>query len=144
MKPMGAHFCLLLILAACAPPEVGPPIDTGPVGPETSFSSLSQRIFIPRCATSSCHAGSPPSFAPMSLEEGQAYASLVGVASKEAPSLQRVSPGRPDQSYLLYKLHGTGATVGGLATRMPLGQDPLTDADIADIESWIAGGAPND
>jgi len=137
-------YSLLLVLAACAPPEVGPAIDQGPPGAETTFHSLSQRIFIPRCATSSCHAGSPPAFAPMSLEQDQAYASLVGVPSKEAPALQRVAPGRPDQSYLLFKLHGTGGNVGGLATRMPLGKEPLTDAELADIEGWIAGGAQND
>ena len=140
---MGAHL-FLLALAACAPPEVGPAIDQGPPGAETTFRSLSQRIFIPRCAVSSCHAGSPPPFAPMSLEEGQAYASLVGAPSKEAPSLQRVMPGRPDQSYLMYKLRGTAGNVNGLATRMPLGKEPLTEAELADIEGWIAGGAHND
>ena len=143
MRPMGAHW-FLLALAACAPPEVGPAIDTGPLGSETTFSSLSQRIFTPRCAVSSCHAGSPPPSAPMSLEPGKAYASLVGAPSKELPSMQLVAPGRPDQSYLIHKLRETAGNVGGLATRMPLGKEPLTEAELADIESWIAGGAKND
>jgi len=143
MRAMRGYW-FLLVLAACGGPEVGPPIDQGPPGAETSFHSLSERIFVPRCATSSCHAGNPPAFAPMSLEQDQAYSSLVGVPSKEAPSLQRVAPGRPDLSYILFKLHGTAANVGGLATRMPLGKEPLTEAEVADIEGWIARGAPND
>ena len=143
MRRIGGCW-FLLVLAACAPPEVGPAIDAGPPGAETTFTSISQRIFTPRCATSYCHAGNPPPFAPMSLEAGQAYASLVGAFSKEAPSLQRVAPGRPDQSYLMYKLHGTAGNVAGLATRMPLGKEPLTEAELADIEAWIVGGAKND
>ena len=135
---------LLLALAACAPPAVGPAIDPGPQGAQATFSSLSRRIFVPRCANSSCHAGSPPPSAPMSLEEGQAYASLVGAVSNEAPALARVAPGKPDQSYLINKLRGTAGSVGGLATRMPLDQEPLTEAEIAEIEDWIARGAHND
>ena len=134
----------LLALAACAPPEVGPAIDPGPQGGEATLSSLSQRIFIPRCAVSSCHSGSPPPSAPMSLEQSQAYASLVGAVSKEAPSLARVAPGNPGQSYLINKLRGTAGSVGGLSTRMPLGQAPLTEAEIAEIEDWIARGAHDD
>jgi len=134
----------LLALAACAPPEVGPAIDPGTPGAQATFSSLSQRIFIPRCANSSCHAGSPPPSAPMSLEAGKAYDALVGAVSKEVPGLARVAPGKPDQSYLIDKLRGTAASVGGLATRMPLGQVPLTEAEIAEIEDWIARGAHDD
>jgi hypothetical protein len=142
MKSPRVHW-FLLALAACAPPEVGPPIDPGQ-GANATFSSLSQRIFVPSCAVSSCHAGNPPPSAPMSLEQGQAYASLVGAPSDEMPTLPRVAPGQPDQSYLLYKLRGTAGSIGGVATQMPLGQAPLTDAEIADIETWIANGAPND
>ncbi len=83
-----------------------------------------------------CHVGAS---APqgLRLDEANSYAMLVGVASAEAPSLQRVKAGDPDNSYLIQKLEGTAA-VGG---RMPLGGTPLTQADIAMIRQWIADGA---
>jgi hypothetical protein len=41
------------------------------------------------------------------------------------------------------KIEGTAAAVGGVDTRMPLGQGALPAADIDLIRAWIAAGAPN-
>jgi hypothetical protein len=68
----------------------------------------------------------------------------VGVPSSQAPALLRVAPGAPDQSYLLLKLRGQAATVGGAATRMPLGQDPLSEPALELVQRWIERGAPDD
>ena len=69
--------------------------------------------------------------------QDNSYANLVNVASHEVPSLKRVEPGDPDNSYLVQKIEGTAA-VGG---RMPLGRAPLTAAQIALIRQWISEGA---
>jgi mono/diheme cytochrome c family protein len=55
-----------------------------------------------------------------------------------------VAPYAPEESYLLLKIRGEGATVGGIATPMPIQDTALTPSEIAAIEAWIANGAPND
>ena len=69
---------------------------------------------------------------------GASFASLVGVASIEMPSLQRVAPNDPDNSYLIRKLEG-GPNIGG--ARMPLGGAPLDQTTIDSIRLWITNGA---
>lgn len=101
---------------------------------EPTFESIQDNIFTPICTA--CHAGAA---APqgLRLDEANSYGLLVGVASAEVPSLQRVDPGNPDDSYLIQKLEGTAA-VGG---RMPLNGTPLPQADINMIRQWITDGA---
>ncbi len=89
----------------------------------------------------------------MWLTEGDAYANLVNVDSAQATSLKLVAPGDPDNSYLLAKLKDEQDAVGGDGDPMPnawedtamtmlkLG-NPLPAAQIADVEQWIADGAP--
>ena len=98
------------------------------------FSSIQANVFTPRCT--GCHAGSS---APMGLrlDEGNSYALLVGVASAEQGSLQRIAAGRPDDSYLVQKIEGRAA----LGARMPFGGPYLDDATIAVIRQWVADGA---
>ena len=55
----------------------------------------------------------------------------------EKPGLLRVRPGASAQSLFVDKIRGRN----GVATRMPLGAEPLDDADIAALEAWIDGGA---
>jgi len=74
----------------------------------------------------------------MSLESGKAYGNLVNQPSTES-SLNRVTPGSPDSSYLVNKLEGT-QTSGG---RMPLNGNPLPSSQIELIKRWISTGAPN-
>jgi hypothetical protein len=71
------------------------------------------------------------------LDAGNSYALLVNVPSAQVPSLLRVAPGDPQNSYLVQKIEGRAA-VGG---RMPLGRNPLPQASIDLVRSWIAGGA---
>ena len=136
--------CLAASLCGClAAPRVGDPIDAGLAGEAYPFSRLAAEVFTPTCGVSQCHAGAPPPLAPMSLEEGKAYASLLA-PSIQVPTLQRVAPGDPAQSYILHKLKGTAGSVGGSASRMPLGQPMLSDELIGAITLWIERGAPND
>lgn len=106
----------------------------GPLALQANFESIQDNLFTPIC--SACHVGASAP-AGLRLDEPNAYALLVGVASSEQPQLLRVDPGNPDQSYLIQKLEGTAA-VGG---RMPLNGTPLAAADIAAIRQWIVDGA---
>ncbi|MEH6638182.1 MAG: c-type cytochrome [Porticoccaceae bacterium] len=80
------------------------------------------------------------------LENGEAYANLVGVKSTQS-DLLRVSPGNSVASYLANKLLGTHAEAGGSGSGMPLtemGHRPLKDQDLKVIIDWInQGGQDN-
>ena len=118
-----------------------PPDDPPPASPPfgANFSEIQAEVFTPTCAVSGCHTGGA---APqgLRLDEANSYALLVDVASAEAPSILRVAPGDPDNSYLIQKLEGT-ASVGG---QMPLGGTPLPQASIDVIRQWIVDGAIDD
>jgi hypothetical protein len=134
-----------LLLAACGgdlaeDPRVGSKLPGGG-GATASFSSLAVNVLEPHCATSACHGGSPPAYAPQ-LDADAAYDELVGRPSFQA-SMSLVEPGSPEQSYLVLKLRGSAGWVGGIPTPMPT-EYALDEADIAAVESWILNGAPND
>ena len=109
--------------------EVGgdPPI-------EATLESIQENVFSAVCTN--CHVGAA---APqgLRLEEGMSHAMLVNVPSTEVPSILRVNPGNPDDSYLIQKIEGT-ASVG---EQMPLGGPELSAEQIAAIRQWITDGA---
>ncbi|MEJ2088657.1 MAG: CHRD domain-containing protein [Gammaproteobacteria bacterium] len=96
-----------------------------------------QAVFTQNCALSGCHGGATPQEG-MNLSQGQAYANIVNVQSNQMPSLDRIEPNDPDNSYLIHKIEGTG-----LLQRMPAGGSPLPAATIQLIRDWTAAGAPN-
>ncbi len=98
-----------------------------------TLSSIQAEIFTPICSV--CH---PPNQG-QDLRAGHSYASIVNVPSNEEPSVLRVKPGDPANSYLYRKI--TGAS-GILGSQMPLGGS-LTAAQIQAIHDWIAAGALN-
>jgi hypothetical protein len=112
------------------PPPPAPP----PPGIEPTLESIQENVFTPICTACHAGAGAPQG---LRLEEGMSHAMLVNVPSVEVPSLDRVEPGDPDDSYLVQKVEGTAA-VGG---RMPLGGAPLPADTIAAIRQWITDGA---
>ena len=117
--------------------------DTGDDGGlEPTLSSIQENIFTPTCARSGCHSAGSASGG-LSLADGDSFGELVGTASSEAPTLNRVEAGDPDNSYLLNKLRGTAGDVGGTDTQMPLGEAALSDEEIEAIEEWITNGAEN-
>ena len=102
-----------------------------------------QPIFTQSCALSGCHAGAFPA-ANMSLEEGRLFdpqQGIVDVPSVERLGLVRVLSGDADSSYLVNKIEGTQAAVGGAGDRMPPGAAPLPDFAIDIIRRWIDEGA---
>lgn len=98
------------------------------------FASIQDHIFTPICTI--CHVGGS---APMGLrlDSANSYNLLVGIPSTEEPSILRVKPGDPDNSYIIQKLEGH-AKDGG---RMPLNLPPLSTDQIAAIRQWITDGA---
>lgn len=116
----------------------GRPLPPGGGGGEAALTpdlaSIQSHVFTPICTA--CHAGgSAPQG--LHLDEANAYTMLVGVPSNESPSVLRVKPGDPDNSYIIQKLEGHAA----VGARMPFGGPYLDDATIAVIRQWITNGA---
>ena len=110
-----------------------------------TFSSIQREIFLKsdsagRLACSSCHnrAGTGFRFTGLDLSNDSAYSLLVGVPSRQRPSVLRVAPGNPDDSYMIHKIEGRR---GILFDRMPADSPYLTTGQIAIIRRWIELGA---
>ncbi len=147
-RPVTVHF---VPTVREAQPTVHPPSLARDVAP----------LFSARCARADCHGGAEPA---MSLDLSSPAAirnTTVGVLARERPtaradaidtvdprwgSLDRVDPGiadgqgRPEYSYLVYKLLGDGPMWG---ERMPREDVSLSPDEIALVADWIAAGAPD-
>ncbi|MEO8035496.1 MAG: hypothetical protein ABI837_13755 [Acidobacteriota bacterium] len=132
-----------LALAACGklreiPTDPGPGSGE-PIDPTATFTRVQNEIFTPTCGAIGCHD-------PLGQQEqlvltpGRAFPAIVGKPSIEMPSLMRIAPGDPANSYLYRKITGAGIT----GDRMPQGGPFLTDAQIKLVRDWIRRGAPND
>jgi mono/diheme cytochrome c family protein len=133
---------LALSLACSAFASTGP---SAVAGPDTasdgapSFSHTIQPIFNANCVA--CHQSAGASGG-LDLEEGTAYASIVS-RNSQASAFARITPGKPDESYLVRKLEGTHVQAGGSGERMPP-TGPLDSALIGAIRAWVQAGARND
>lgn len=131
-----------LLLTACGNLET--PTDPDgvggePVDPNATFTRVQNEIFTPTCASIGCHDPLGQQ-SQMVLTPGRAYGAIVNVPSVEMPSLMRVNPGDPANSYLYRKITGAGIT----GDRMPQSLPPLDEAKIRLVRDWIRRGAPND
>jgi hypothetical protein len=119
-------------------------------GGQPTLSAIQDAIFSKSCAFGSCHGGTNPA-AGLNLTSGHSCASLVHRASCVFSSRTLVVPGNPEQSYLYHAIAGDDlgtnpdGTCAGLAngtpSRMPLGGQPLCQAQIDQVKAWIAAGA---
>jgi hypothetical protein len=136
-----AMACLSFWLAGCAGNGAGlddngrPLTGTSGSTPLSSdFDSLQENIFTPICSV--CHVGgSAPQG--LRLDAANSFNLLVGIPSTEVPTLLRVKPGDPDNSYIIQKLEGHAA----VGAQMPFGGPYLSTATIAFIRQWITDGA---
>jgi len=131
--------CVLLLAACTAGNGVGLDANGQPIPivppAQSQYQEIQDTVFTPICTQCHIGAGAPHG---LRLDASNSYALLVNVARDEVPTLLRVNPGNPDQSYIVQKIEGHAA-VGG---RMPLGQAPLPQDRIDLIRSWISAGAP--
>jgi hypothetical protein len=104
-----------------------------------NFSRDIQPIFDANCVV--CHQAAGASGG-LNLEEGAAYRSIVSLKSHES-GLPLITPGKPEDSYLIRKLEGTHVQVGGSGEQMPA-TGPLDGALIGLIRNWVKAGAKSD
>ncbi len=100
-----------------------------------SLDGLHQNVIAKRCSGQPglCHNGQ---FEPNLSTPALTYAYLVNRPSIEATTKLRVKPGDATSSFFIDKLRNRN-----VATQMPLGAQPLEEADIAAFEAWINAGA---
>lgn len=115
--------------SACAPGEPNPQATV-------SYASDVRPILSANgCLTAGCH-GSTLSGSSFDLRTYESSFS-AGVQARDR-GVCPIVPGDPDGSYLMQKLRDP--PVGG---RMPLLRDPLSDAELETIATWIREGAPD-
>jgi hypothetical protein len=90
-----------------------------------TFDSIQANIFTPLCA--GCHGGANPA-ENLNLDATHSYNDLINVPSTEEPSIVRVKPGFPSQSFLVQHMQKEG--------------DGASASDLSFIEQWITDGAP--
>jgi hypothetical protein len=112
--------------------------------PQVTLTQLQTQIFTPICSV--CHTGVGTSLPGVqNLTAGHTFANIVDVPSIEKPSLLRIKPNDPTNSYLLQKIEGAPGISG---SRMPFGcgstSDPCLDQATIDlVKTWISQGALN-
>jgi hypothetical protein len=138
----------LLSIAACAGngnglDANGQPLAAGSSGSlpplSADFASIQANIFTPICSVCHIGGGAPEG---LRLDAADSFNLLVGVPSTEVPSLLRVKPGDPDNSYIIQKLEGHAAVGAQMPFGCPSTQPCLTTTTIAFIRQWITDGAP--
>jgi hypothetical protein len=150
LSTLGRRWCGLAIVAACVTFSGCDEKLSSITGPtpnlQPTFASINAEIFQAsdssgRSACVGCHQPGGPAGGILNLRSEVAYNNLVGVASRQRPGTLRVSPGDPENSYLIHKLEGRAGIVG---LRMPQNGPPhLTEGQILVIRTWIRNGANN-
>lgn len=147
---MAFTFLVALVTVGCEyntiveEPLVEDPVDVEPtplyVEIEPSLQSIQDSLFSKSCSSSMCHIN-PVRAAKLNLSRNTAYTNLINVPSSLDSTVLRVYPGKPDSSYLIWKLEGHPSMRGRL---MPIcaSQVECVDARVIEvIREWIASGA---
>lgn len=109
---------------------------------EPTLRSIEDSLFQTTCTTSMCH-NSTSRASRLNLSRGTSFTNLVNTPSIQDSTVFRVFPGKPDSSYLVWKLEGHPDMKGRL---MPICASEVQCLDsrvINVIREWIANGAPN-
>lgn len=143
--PVEALICLitgvvLFLIFSCGHPQpLGPGGLPGVSGGDSTLSGIQAATFGVSCGIAPCHVAG--GLAPFRLDTApQSFANLVGVQSLHNPNKNRVTAGDITTSYLLDIIQGNG--VNG-AVMPPGGNNLLSQAQIQQINNWIAAGALN-
>jgi hypothetical protein len=143
---MRPAIALVAVLVGCGNDRAAPvvadagsdddPLAVAGAPPAGSLDDLHQRIIAKRCSGQPglCHNGQ---FEPNLSTPALSYAYLVGRPALEKTDRLRVRAGDAAHSLLVDKLRNRN----GVSTQMPLGADPLDEADIKALEAWIDAGA---
>jgi len=112
------------------------PLDVTSTAAPGSLDDLHERIIAKRCSGQPglCHNGQ---FEPNLSTPALTYAYIVNRPGIEKTDRLRVKPGDSAHSLFIDKIRNRN----GVATQMPLGAEPLEEADIAELEAWIDAGA---
>jgi len=103
-----------------------------------TLTQIQSQVFSQLC--SGCHSGPTSNNLPSGMDlssRANSFAALRNVPSLQVGTLNRVTPGDPDNSYLIQKLEGTAS--GG--QRMPQGGPFLDQATVDMIRQWITDDA---
>jgi hypothetical protein len=111
------------------------------LGEGVTWSARISKILEFNCG--GCHGGATPQ-AGLTLIGDNVYARLLE-PSTQNPEMPLITPNDETQSYLYLKLTGDESIVGNPMPYNPLtGMGALTDAEIADVLTWITNGAVED
>jgi hypothetical protein len=157
MKPRRAWLAIALALAGCGSSSSGTSSDScgdlpaSSTGGTTQASAADVRgILAGNCALGGCHGNAPGAGGlVLSMRTSSSWAdALVGVPSQENPSMNLVTAGDPQSSWLVHKVFGAVCGYScdpsiGCGGQMPFGGS-LGPADRATIVAWVEGGAPKE
>ena len=110
---------------------------------EPNLPNIEDSLFTTTCTFSMCH-NSTISAAGLNLSRGESFNDLVNVPSSQDSEILRVFPGKPDSSYLVWKLEGHPSMKGDLMPICASNVQCLDSRVIEVIREWISLGAPND
>lgn len=143
---LGGPILFIIATAACGgavdPMPDAPPSPTCLEATEhEDLAWIQERIFTPTCsAFSACHNDGNDPAAGLRLTAGLSHDALVAQASTLFPTRTLVTPGSPDDSYLLVVLGSLDGPLPDDGT-MPL-NNPILCAEQRDaIARWITAGA---
>ena len=141
----GCLFVAMMCASGCAQMSVDGGVPTTP-----GYQQLHDAIFVPSCASGSCHSGAI-AVADLSFDSAEvAYAHLLDAVSvipgPEGSGVPLVIPGDLSASLLYRKLaeETESLEAEALGSRMPLAQPTLSEGALDAVAAWIQGGAPFD
>lgn len=109
---------------------------------DSTFAAIQKVVFEGNsCTNANCHGAA--AMGGLDLSADVAYKSLIQHSSTISP-LQRVMPGRPEESFLCNKLRAATepGSVKVEGSPMPSGAAPLSAGHLEVVRRWIEAGAP--